>query len=840
MNKKLKSLFALALSAVTVSGCFVGCKKDDDTANQPYQITKRARTGWEDEKVYTMNDYTSQMPNTWCEFTSSDATNRDMASYFNSSFFEYNYQYDANGNIVSGGFTVDYSAATKLEDVTDRYEGKYGLTAEDVEEGHHAFAITLRKDLTWDDGTAIKAEDFVYTMQQQLSPDYFFTTASNYYSGNYILHNAQEYLYQGQDGWFASDLAYKEYKTENDSALVFTLGNATENKTWDGAMAPVREYLGAPSSMTAADLAAYIASKTSVEKEAILALQGKTFAEIKADAKMKATWDAIIGWWQTEPNEELHFFVAKYTYPEMDFSEVGYFVGENEYELVIVIDNTLSPLTDDGALTYEAAYFLESFPLVKKDLWEKSANKTTDGTSWTNSYCTDVASSASWGPYKLESYQRDKAYTIVRNDKWYGYGMDQYKGQYQTDKIEVEKVSEWATAWQLFQKGEIDMISMDATIANEYRSSMQAYFTPDTYTFDLNIQSKADARTAERNNLLLNYTEFRQAMSLAFNRDDYCAVNSPSSQAALGLLNDMYYYDVANKGRYRDTEQAKTAILEAYGATKTEDGNWKIGSKTYTSIDTAVKAVTGYDVAFAREKMKAAYEKAKAAGDYKDGEKIILTYGIAEQNATTERIKNWFQSALNAATEGTPFAGMVEIKYFEYNTATWSEQFEDGEYDLCFGAWGNAPFNPCYLLGETQLSDDYRYAKNWDPDTIDLTIKLSDGEEHTFNLTQWNSNMQGKSDAKLDLTKEPYTVEDQLTVLGKIEAAVLQAYYTIPVYSRYSASLMSYKCDYTSYDYNTFMRYGGIRYMTYHFDDTEWDAFVKEKGTLNYKFSLDE
>lgn len=32
--------------------------------------------------------------------------------------------------------------------------------------------MTLRNDLKWDDGTPIKAADFVYTMMQQLSPKY--------------------------------------------------------------------------------------------------------------------------------------------------------------------------------------------------------------------------------------------------------------------------------------------------------------------------------------------------------------------------------------------------------------------------------------------------------------------------------------------------------------------------------------------------------------------------------------------------------------------------------------------------------------------------------------------
>lgn len=832
MNKKLKATIAMLMCVATV-GSVAACGKDNSSSSP----IKGAGTGWDDPKMYTMLDYTGQMPNQWCSITNSDATNRDMEGYMMSEFFEFNYQYDADGNIVSGGYTVNYSAATALEDVTDDYVGQYGLTEEDAEEGHHAFKMTLRNDLKWDDGTPIKAQDFVYSMEQQLSPKYLFDGASNYYTGNYIIHNSQEYVLQGQSGWFAGDTAYKTYSTDLDSLLVFTLGNKNENEAWDGATASVRASIGFPASWTAAQVADFlIQNGLESTAEAVAALQGKTLAEIKADATLKATWDAIIGWWKTEPNEELDFFVAEYTYPKMNFSEVGYFAA-SDYELVIVIDNTLNPLDAQGNLTYEAGYYFSSWPLVKKDVWEACEKAPVDGKgTYTNTYATAVENSPSWGPYKVTDYQLDKSYTIERNTKWYGYGMDQYAGQYQTDKIECQYIIEWSTAWQLFQKGEINAIGMDASIASEYRSSSRAYFTPDTYTFDLNIQSIATARTQDRNNLMLNYPEFRQAMSLAFDRDNYCAVNSPSSQGALGLLNSMYYYDVANQGVYRETEQAKTAILEAYGATKTTDGKWKIGDTLFNDIDDAIDAMTGYDVALARQKMTEAYNKAKAAGDYNDGEQIVLTYGIEEENANTERVKKWFQTSLNNATKGTPLEGKITIVYFTFSSATWSEQFGNGEYDLCFGAWGSAAFNPYYLLGETQISANNRYAKGWDPDAVSLTITLSDGEEHTYNLNQWNSNMQGKSDALLNLTVGEWTEQDRLTVLGKIEAAVLQAYYTIPVYARTSAALMSYKTDYVSYEYNTFMGYGGLRYMSYNYDDTEWAEFVAAQGDmLDYK-----
>lgn len=816
-QKKLLMLIAMVLVVVLCASVLTACKKDKGKDNKPYDITKRASTGWEDSRQYTLREYTAQLPGQWCTIVSSDTVDNEMESYMTSAFYEFNYKFDADGKIVPGAYTVEYSAATKLEDVTKKYAGKYGLAA-DAEKGQ-AFAMTLRNDLKWDDGTPIKAADFVYTMTQQLSPKYLFDTASNYYSGNYVIHNAENYVKQGQKGMFPAYSVMKEYNVADDAKLIYSTTNSRVAEKGFTPEVIVEEF--GIEGMT-------------VEK--INALNGKSLADIKKDATLNETWEALLGAWKTDPNEELDFFETEYEFPAMDFSEVGYFVGDNEYELVMVIDGTLKPLDEEGNLTYEAGYYFSGWPLVKKDLWEKCEDTTK--TPYANSYCTSLEKSASWGPYKLTNYQDDKTYTVSRNDKWFGYGLEQYAKQYQTDTIITNKIPEWDTAWLSFQNGDLDSISMDVKIASDYRTSRQAFFTPDTATGCLNLQSLAISRTDKRNNLLLNYDDFRKAISLALNRDDYCAKNRPSSQAALGLLNSMYYNDVENGKVYRDSVQAKEAILSAYGAEKIE-GGWKVGTVVYKDIDEAVDAMTGYNVTLARQLMTSAYNKAKADGKYRDGEKIILTFGVSEITANTDRTKNWFQAAFDDATKGTAFEGKISIEYFIFSDKTWSEQFKKGEYDLCFGAWSNAPFNPAYLLCETQIGE-VRWAQEWDPTKVNVSVKATPDADHedgiyTYNLEQWRNILQGK-DKDLPNFKN-FSMEDQLTALGAVEAAILKEYYSVPVFSLYSASLMGYKTDYVTYEYNTFMGYGGIRYMSYNFDDTEWAAFVSEKGgTLNYKF----
>lgn len=828
-QKKLLMLIAMVLVVVLCASVLTACKKDK--GNGDGNVTKPG-TGWEDPKMYTMREYTAQMPSQWCTILTSDNVNNAMESYFMSSFYEFNYKFDANGKIVPGAYTVEYSAATKLEDVTKKYAGQYGLAA-DAEKGQ-AFAMTLRNDLKWDDGTPIKAADFVYTMMQQLSPKYLFATASNYYSGNYVIHNAQNYVKQGQKGWFDNgnmNLAYSDLALGADGKYTLKGNECTialkkplvwlQGNTLDSYVTNAPQYF---------DTEAYASLLALADENGDVAVTAESLALLTTVITAKADWG------ETKENTVGYMYV-NYEYPAMDFSEVGYFVGDNEYELVMVIDGTLNPLDAEGNLTYEAGYYFSNWPLVKKDLWERCEDQSK--TPYANSYCTTQEKSASWGPYKLTNYQDQKTYTVSRNDKWFGYGLPQYANQYQTDAIVTEKIEEWDTAWLAFQKGNLDGIGMDVKIAADYRTSKRAYFTPETYTFDLNIQSNATSKTDKRNNLLLNYADFRKAISLSLDRDDYCAKNNPSSQAALGLLNSMYYYDVENGKVYRDSVQAKEAILNAYGATKNEDGSWKVGETTYTDIEEALDATTGYNLTLARQLVENAVAQAKKDGKYSDGDEIILTYGIETQTANTDRVKNWFQAAFDSMTKGTSIEGKIKIEYFMFSSATWSDQFENGEYDLCFSAWGNAPFNPAYLLCETQISKVNRYAKMWDPETVSVTVKATPDDKHkdglyTYNLEQWRLILQGKEGCPVNFKNFP--MEDQLTALGAVETAILKEYYSIPVFSRYSASLMGYKVDYVSYEYNTFMGYGGIRYMTFNYDDTAWAEFVASNNNiLNYK-----
>ena len=202
MNMKLRSMLMMALCLVLAAVMVVGCGSRTP-AVEPATF-----------KQAEYNTTTTTMPSNWNELTYADNNDTQIMSYIGSSFFDYDYKfendqkYNADGSvnkegIVAGAYTTNYSAATKLEDVTSSVDAKWGYTADQKAEGGYAWKITLRDDLKWDDGTPIKAADFVYSMKQQLDPAFMNFRANNYYD-TLKIKNSKTYFFQNQEGTYES------------------------------------------------------------------------------------------------------------------------------------------------------------------------------------------------------------------------------------------------------------------------------------------------------------------------------------------------------------------------------------------------------------------------------------------------------------------------------------------------------------------------------------------------------------------------------------------------------------------------------------------------------------
>ncbi|MBE5764036.1 MAG: hypothetical protein E7339_00345 [Clostridiales bacterium] len=805
--------------------------------------------GLDATKSYTYKTYTAVSPSNWNELTYRDNNDTQIMSYLGSPFFEADFDFGGKEakeeNIVPGGFTVKYSFAKALEDITSQYVGKYG-----IEEGDTSLVwkITIREDGKWQNGDPIVAEDFVYTMKEQLNPLFRNYRADSYYAGTVNLFGAREYVYQGHtvvqsarykhEHWDEAAMADSSIYFDLDSAgsgiIQWLIGNGYGSYVDNNGGIWLLEALGyLPSSYTRP-------------------LQGKTYAEIMADENLTALFNAVVGWWKTLPDEELDFFCYNYTYPAYAWAaedgtpNVGIWAA-SKYEIVLCLTKGIELLDADGNLTYHCFYEFSSLPLVHKATYE--ANKVapaTEGGLWTSTYNSSLESTMSWGPYKLTAFQAGKYYSLEKNTNWYGYTANLYPGQYQTTRIECETITSYETAFLKFLSGELTGIGIDVAKAPTYKHSERAYFTPDDYVDSIQLQSDRvaleDRQEEGINKLLLIYKDFRKALSLSINRTEYTSTCTTSSLPGFGIFNSMHYHDVANGGVYRNTDVAKQVICNVYGVDVDE----------YFDLDEAYAAVTGYDLAQAKELLTKAYNEALANEDIKATDKVVLTYGASVDNETVRRRYEYLKKSFETLAVGTPLEGRLTCDFDASFGSKWADDFRDGAYDICQGGWSGAAWDPGYFL-MAYVSPDYMYSTAWatDQHETEITVHGVKVEEGKYVVT---NNAADSFTATMpiygDIADEGYNTnwyqllnnefrdgvlnnEFRLEMIGGIEQEILGVYYTVPVSYNFGASLISYQVDYITYEYNTFNAYGGIQYMTYHYSDADWAAYVKANG-LDY------
>ena len=808
-NQGKKVFFTVAAAGVLCGIVLSGCKKENATGDG-----------------YTYRTYTAVSPSNWNELTSQDNNDRQILDYLTSPFFEYDFKRDESGKILPGEYDVRYSFATGLKDVSEQYDKQAGSA--------YVWEITVRDDGKWNDGTQIDAGDFVYSMQQLLDPKFKNVRADSYYNGALVIKNAKNYVFQGSKGTFAANTVFDKYESNLDSKLrvEFFDDNAKVKSDFTSQMA------GRGATNIQEALALFQDVPTSLTEKTLAALNGKTLQEIKQNAALKATWDELIVWWEEGEDGALQFTVCDHTWADVEFSDVG-ISAPNDKTIILQLEQPLQLLKEDGSLSYKAAYNLAALPLVKEDLYERCKKSPVQGaTLWTSNYHTSVQTTASWGPYMLTQFQAGKRYVLEKNENWYGWASGLYDGQYQTDKIECETIAEYNTAWMAFKKGNIDEIGIDVSIAADYKNSPRAYFTPSDFVASLQLQSSKEALEKRQktgfNKTLLAYPEFRKALSLGLDRDAYAKACTTSSLGGLGLFNSMHYYDVANGKVYRESDEAKRVLCNVYD----------VDVEQFESLDAAVDSISGLNLPQARALVNRAYEKALAANEIKSTDKVLLTFGSAVDNETSRRSYENLRAQWIALMVGTPLEGKFDVEFDASFGDAWADDFKGGAYDICSGGWVNAAWDPGYLL-MAYLDPAWMYSAAWETDKVLLTHTMygvntdgqvtnqaTDSYTATHNLQKWWELLNGEWQS--GVLKEEFRV----SLIAALEEQVLTHYYTVPIYNRYDASLISYKIDHATYEYNTFMGYGGLRYLKYNYNDGEWKDYLSKNtvgGELNYK-----
>lgn len=829
-----------------VFACFASCGGNKDSGSTSDSADTSDPSGVTPAviKKGTYHTTTATMPSNWNELTYQDNNDTQILNYITSGFFEYDYKFDdakggkynADGSInvdaiVPGGYTTNYLAATDLKDVTATVDAKWGYTDAQKAAGGYAWQITLRKDLKWDDGTAIKADDYVYSMQAQLDPDFLNFRADTYYNTLQV-KKAKAYFNKNQEATYPS--VGTKYESA-DAAIaageviyldVYSLWGASGYVDKDGNKAP--QWIPITDETVYDTPDAWAAGKA----EDAFTAKG-LFEQYKGMVDVGGKYEACLA-----------IKVAN-TERDITFEDVGFYKVD-DYSFVILMDKSYKFLKDDGSLSYLVAYYMQSLPLVHKAKYEKSKIAPAAGsTLWTSKYNSSLETTASCGPYKLESFQSGKAYTLVKNDNWFGYGLEAYKNQYNVTKIECEKVEEPSQNWMKFLAGEIDGVALDSEHINDYMHSKYVVYTPGTGTFGMQLFSDLNVlKKSGNNNGILAIDEFRQAISLSLNRSDVVEKIWPGTAVAcFGLMNSQYYYDVENGGVYRDTTEAKEGILRAYGFTKGADGKWSGGEINGASLDDAYEALTGYNPVKARELVKVAYDKLVSKAEYYgyDASKgITIVYGSSIDNAKQRQRCKYVQDLLNTLCAGTGLEGKITLKFDASAGDKWSNAFRSGATQIGFGyGFSGNPFNPFDIVGGfVDPENSLNYHTYWDTKNEKMTLTMPAGDYEgagktiTMSLCNWYKCLNGLAD-KANGDTEVYNwdagyapASARLVVLAALEEKVIQKAYSVMLIGEYSGELSSPKFSQISYDYNTFMAYGGMRYLVVNYTDAEWAEYV--------------
>ena len=520
----------------------------------------------------------------------------------------------------------------------------------------------------------------------------------------------------------------------------------------------------------------------------------------------------------------------------------GYFNNERPWEevgLIKVDDYTILYITSHPIDEFNFFTACSSNWIVYEELYE--AGKTKTGDLVTTNYGTSTDTYMSYGPYKLDSFETDKQFVLVKNDNWYGYTDGRHEDQYQTTKVVYQIVADHNTQLQLFHQGNLDEVALNANDMATYKMSDYLLQTDETYTFrwifatDLDALKALEAEANDGSNKrVLSYDDFRKAISYAMDRAKFCIEATSAYKPAFVLLSSLYYYNISNdiESIYRNTDEAKKAILNVYDIEVTEN----------TNLDEEVAKITGYDVEAAKKLFQSVYEQAKADGNYTDGQKIIIrccvgAYAdLTAEDTTQETLMNEF---IAEATRGTGFEGMISFK-FEAGRENRYEDVALGKIEMIKGAWGGAAFYPfnalrCYTDFEYASGKGYVHEScGWDPTkaTVEITYDFDrDGTEETVTDTYYNWSTAIASGGAL-----ANDMDARLSVLAAVEAAIVKEYQCIPWATMTTCSLFSQKVKHGSENYNIMYGHGGVRHMKYNYTDAEWAEYVKsEGGTLSYE-----
>lgn len=507
-----------------------------------------------------------------------------------------------------------------------------------------------------------------------------------------------------------------------------------------------------------------------------------------------------------------------------EFSEVG-FAAPSDYELVIALEKPL----DGAALRYALT---ESW-LLKEDLYV-SCESVIDGI-YTNTYGTSVETTASCGPYKLVSFQKDQEYVLERNEYYFN-----LYGKYQTTTCRVQCVKDAGKRLTMFLRGQLDACILTAGDAQAYADKDYAYEMTGAANYFVAMNPDPDALAEKQaalgedyNKSILTVREFRQALSRSIDREAFVRVAAPSHHAAFGLLSDQMICSPDNGQSYRSTEEAKRLLADFW------ELSGDVGEeKTYADLDDALGSMTGCDLAKARQKFTEAYLIAFRKGLIDRNDVVQITIGIP--NRTSAFYARGSEFLINCWTEaviGTPLEGRLTFVVKTVSGNDLAAALQNNEVDMLFGVgFEGSVLDPYRLMQCYTTNDAVRCNVYRDTENEPLTIQL-DGVDYTASVADWTRAVTGDSIVMTDAAGNEKVFsageadgnpDERLKILTSLEGAVLETYELLPLMDDTVVQLKGGKVRYATETYVPGMEFGGLEYLTYRYSDAEWDARIAQ------------
>ncbi|MCQ2742250.1 MAG: ABC transporter substrate-binding protein [Bacilli bacterium] len=886
-------------------------------------------------KTYTYNTYLSTSPTNWNVHNWETSDESYITSFTEMGLYDCILDEKKTGYEFVPEMAEEFPIAVDSADLTDEeidtYYSKIGNPPSGV-----VWDIKLNKNAVWEDGRAIKADEYVQSMERQLNNKLVNYRADSYYNGSLVIANAETYYKQGRQTtepafnylnadtgevpddtgyWYMSLSAKTPYADsvfsglDEESENLYTVLNQRSSKASDPVeLAATRVNLGyayyiwqytSHENSSHKDSWDKVKSPKDVSKDMIMEFpnyvdyQEFSNNDVYVPRTSDTTWvdedeDGIPDnedkwelWSEKAAQKDLQTFVAgigrgtqyaktwswKYASftlittvnpeDEVKFEEVG-IKARDEYTIRLYLSKSITNLNLKFAL---CGNWLVNIPLYDK------LNVYVGGELKGTKYATDSAANyMSYGPYKLTNFEAGKLINIERNDKWYGYKDGKHEKQFQMDAIKTTIIKDHGTAMGEFEKGKLDDIDLNVNDMRKYGSSGRRSTTYESYTQKISFNTKR-SKLLERqggeanvNKTALANIEFRTGLSLALDRNDFARAATSGSKGFTGLLNDLYLSQVSTGEAYRNTKQGKSVYNAVYG----DKGGTKPGETTESGENIPLdESKCGYNKALAVNYVADGLQAELTSSDtghLQAGNKIDIEFRVYDsESENTIAAFNFLNTAwtgiLNEACDVLRTRGVlgadenIELNLHMVKDEDYYDSAKNGNYDMIFSIWGGAAINPTGLMevyckadfvsccefgfkgqqNSVVLPIDQNGDGTVDPDTeiksYDAWYQLLEGDSTPLNEGVFGDELQ-PGDKDYEAWKNIH--EQRMNILAGLEAGIINRFEAIPLVARGTSSLLGFKVENATDTYVSLIGYGGIRFMTFNYDDAAWDKFCAE------------